>query len=169
MLSEFAGSANFFVGPALGLSYKHFPEIYQLLKKKNGPFPVSRISTETGSDLAGLLEGTSSVSCYEPLFGYRDEAIHSQLAAGATARITGKYFNLTHPGCLIYPEYFGCKAWDRIPSSAKADFDKFVAGRTTTWGVPAWQTWLIRLNVVVLVLIGVMTCVPMSRRRESTC
>jgi len=55
---------------------------------------------------------------------------------------------------LLYPDYFGCKPWDRIPESDKENFEIFRQGKIPSWGVPPWQTFLLYLN-----LISVLACV----------
>jgi hypothetical protein len=155
LLSESAVYMNFFLKDRVGLAYPHYFEIYDRLKQVNQLPPVATATNAPAGDVLAILSGSSSLRCYEPLFGYRLEKLQSTVKVGDTNVVEAGTFNLNHPGCLIYPEYFHCKPWDKIPESQRADFDLFVHGKVPSWGVPPWQANLLIFNFVMIFLLTV--------------
>jgi len=155
LCAEFAHSADFFVKNKTGVWYKYRPasEAYQDLKSRAMLPSVTLVNDTRGIDIAGLTKGETSLKCYEPLFGYRAEGLKSQVVKGSVTQVFDGVFNLNHPGCLIYPDYFGCKPWDRIMENEKEKFEQFRAGRTPSWGVPFWQNLLIKINFSFIALL----------------
>lgn len=132
---------------------------------------VENIVATRGVDISGLRTGCSSLRCYEPLFGYQGERIHSTLKIGATSEVHDGRFNLNHPGCLLYPEYFHCKAWDRIPADDGANFAAFREGRVPSWGVPRWQTVSLGINffcIFALMVSSSLISLGVGRRRADS-
>ena len=121
--------------------------------------PVTHVIGDFGADDRGVAHGCTSLSCYEPLFGYRGENMHAQIMVGATSTIRDGYFNLTHPGCFLYPSYFKCRPWDRIPVADRAGFDQFTRGEGG-WGVPPWQNVLLGVNFASLLLLLIIALEP---------
>lgn len=117
---------------------------------------VDRIVGSRLKDLEGLANGTSSYRCYEPIFGYRQEAIRTQLTKGKTELISNARFNINHPGCFIYRTHFQCDAWDRISSTDTENFEKFVNGKTPAWGVPWWQQLTLTIGFVTVLMLGLI-------------
>ena len=147
LMIEHFGYARYFQENKTALAYVHSPQLYSALKEQGGIAPVRKIVQEKGRDINGLQDGCSSMKCYEPLFGYLGESMKADLVVGPTSTIRDGRFNMNHPGCLLYPDYFHCKAWDRIPASDKENFETFIRGGVPSWGVPPWQSALLYLNL----------------------
>lgn len=162
LMLEHFNYANYFQTNKVSLAYVHSPHLYSALKAQRGITPVSRVVREKGRDINGLMDGCTSLQCYEPLFGYLGETMKADLVVGETRLVRDGRFNLNHPGCLLYPDYFHCKPWDRIPVSDKENFETFIQGKVPDWGVPPWQTVLLYWN-----LISVLGClsIPFLRFR----
>lgn len=160
LMVEHFGYAKYFQTNKISLAYVHSPDLYTSLKAKGGITPVSKIVQEKGRDINGLMEGCSSLKCYEPLFGYLGESMKADLVVGPTSLVRDGRFNMNHPGCLLYPDYFNCKPWDRIPVSDRENFEAFVQGRVPDWGVPPWQSILLYWNLFSV--IGCLT-IPFIR------
>lgn len=150
MLFEFGFQSTYFVHNKLVYGFRYDPETYAALKTARRLPPVIKVTEEYGRDVDGIAYGATSTKCFEPMFGYRREVMKAALTAGPVDQTRGNRFNLTHPGCLVYPEFFGCNRWDRIPKSDEAAFRKFTHGDTAAWGVPLWQTGLLRLGLAAL-------------------
>ncbi len=146
---EFVYYSKYFLDNRLTLGYRHNKKDYSEVKAHKGIFPVDEVVGERGVDISGLRTGCTSLKCYEPLFGYRGESIHSPLKSGKSDQIFGGAFNLHHPGCLLYPDYFKCKAWDRIPVDDKTNFNRFREGKIPSWGIPAWHSALYWTNLAI--------------------
>ena len=150
LFCEFGFYANFFMENKIGISFPHLPQIYTDLKAKEFS-PVTKVVAKLGTDFLAPGVGFSNLGCYEPVFGYRLEAMKSTVILGAPDQIRQGRYNLNHPGCLVYPKYYQCRAWDRIRIEEKVNFTKFTAADPTAWSVPWWQSALIGLNFVVVV------------------
>ncbi len=131
LLSEFSFSSDFFVVKKLGLGFRYTTSEYDKLRELGKLPPVTSVTNERRNDLAMLLEGITSINCYEPIFGYRGEKNHSQLTTGSSSSIREGKYNLNHPGCFLYPEYFHCDGWDRIPATPQGEklFADFSSGK----------------------------------------
>lgn len=115
----------------------HLHENYFAAMKRIGQLPkVTEITTQNQGDDLNVLLGKTSLACYEPVFGYKHEALKAKVKAGPTETISDSAFNLTHPGCFLFPEYLKCNAWDRIPASQRELFEKFRSGESVTEWVP---------------------------------
>jgi len=165
-VGEFCGNSDFFVKRGLGIGYPYRPEIWRQLKDDISPVRVASLTQDSESDELGLLRGTSSLNAYEPLFGYRLEAVRSQLVPGPTDRIRDGKFNLQHPGCLIYPDYFHCQAWDRVDETDRIAFENFVDGREAAWGVPFWQKSLLVLGWLTIAGMVLVSWRPWGKAKR---
>ncbi|MEZ4752566.1 MAG: hypothetical protein R3B54_18610 [Bdellovibrionota bacterium] len=157
LLWESTFSIGFFVTNKSGISFdpKLANTVWSQLANRAPLPPVRAVNAARGSDLAGLAQGQTSLHCAEPTYGYFQEGLHTKLQVGATDQIQEGRFNLSHPGCLLYPDFYGCKAWDRIPVSEARSFTNFISARATAWKVPQWQTALLALHACsALILIG---------------
>lgn len=153
LVAEFEGYAAFFVHDKPARGYPYSPGIYAALKQSHALVPVTHVVPYYHADDLGLTTGFTSLRCYEPLFGYHLEGIKSQLVAGPTSAVKDGSFNLTHPGCFLYPSYFGCQAGDRVKVTDQGNFDLFTHGSPAAWGVPRWQTLLLWLNFISITLV----------------
>jgi len=151
LMFEHFSYANYFQTNKISLAYVHSPHLYTQLKAQGGITPVAKVVKEKGRDINGLMDGCTSLQCYEPLFGYLGESMKADLVVGDTSLVRDGRFNMNHPGCLLYPDYFKCKPWDRIPVSDKENFETFIQGKVPTWGVPPWQSVLLYWNLLSVI------------------
>jgi hypothetical protein len=152
ILSEFGVYAGRFVEDRVGLGFRYAGDIYRDVKAQGKIRRVTEIVGESGQDLVGLVRGTSSLKCYEPSFGYRNEGRTGKVVPGPASQVSEGYFNLTHPGCLLYPKYFHCQPWDRIAATDASAFSSLVNGDAGSFGVPLWQRALYVSNLIFLLL-----------------
>lgn len=144
LVGEFHQNARFFRSIHQGGGFRWQPAFL------SRPLPVvERVTSEAG-DLEAMAKGETSLACFEPLFGYRQETYKAELLPGPVNEAANGYFNLTHPGCLLYPEHFGCRPWERVPEAERAALEALVDGRQPPWELPPSQTWLYRLGALIV-------------------
>jgi hypothetical protein len=160
LVGEFALYTQFF-SDKLEPDFFYNPSIYTGIKAQGGLPEVRKIVAKPGKDIEVAAAGSSNIACYEPVFGYRHEVYRHKLRLGPTDQITEGKFNLTHPGCFVAPEYFHCKAWDRISEKDRDNFNKFIKGLTPGWGIPPWQSFLIHLNFGIIFLAILLSLIPL--------
>ncbi len=127
LLIEFRIHTDFYTSRNLGLEFGYNPALYEIVKA-NGKLPEIKSVAENFNDWDAIGNNSTRLHCYEPSFGYGHEAFHHQLSVGPTDRVDGGYFNLTHPGCLVYPRSFGCERFSRIPEAERENFQRFIRG-----------------------------------------
>lgn len=149
VLFEFFTYSSFFTHQKIGLNFSYDESQYKNAKRLHHLPPVTELTRKRAHDLEGLFEGESSLACYEPLYGYFNEAAHLKTHPGPT-ETSGDFFNLTHPGCFLYPSFYHCKPWDLIPTSAEREFVAFREGRAPSFPLPLWQDLLLKLNFFFL-------------------
>lgn len=173
MLGEFWVGSSYFVTNKLVYGFKYDPDTYRNLQARGSLPEVTKVTESYGRDVQGIGVGETSLKCFEPMFGYRREVMKATVQTGDPSAIRDGRFNLTHPGCLVYPGHFRCERWDRIPQSEETSFRKFVAGYSGTWGVPPWQNGLLRLGITaglvsLLFSLGAVGWLTRWREREAT-
>ncbi len=153
LYTEYSYSIRFFRDNALGISFSPSAanQIDRSLKLGEPLPPVAHVIAEPGKDIQVLAQGETSLACYEPLFGYRQEEVRAQIRPGPTEEIVNGVFNLNHPGCFLYPDHFQCRAWDRIPQTEENAFLTFRQGRNP-WEIPLWHRLALILSFVSLTL-----------------
>jgi hypothetical protein len=156
LLVEFNVYTNFFVENKLGIRSTYYKSIYETLKSNGGIEKVKYVNDIKGTDIYGLIYGETSIKCYEPVFGYYLERLDTEAKPGRVDRISDGEFNLNHPGCLVYPDYFNCRAWDRIDAGDKENFELFIEGKTPKWKSPPWQQAMIYFNLLVVLLVAIL-------------
>lgn len=109
-------------------------------------------------------KGATSLSCYEPLFGYRLEKMHFELVPGPTALVYGEAFHIHNPACLVYSDQLNCPRWSRIPEMDKSNFDKFTNGEHVDWEIPWGQQILLYLSGTIVLLLIFLTVGAYSLR-----
>ena len=140
---------SYFTEKGVGLGYAYKPQLYYDAQA-HGRLPQIRSVVINNNDWDSLAAAATNWNCYEPLLGYKGEKKGRELRVGPVDTIFDGRFNLTHPGCLVYPDHFQCKRWDRIPAKQSEDFINFTLGRKVSWGVPPTQQALIWLSLTVL-------------------
>ena len=78
-------------------------QIYAAIRAGN-TFDVTAIDNGTTSNTQALAGGLSNQLPYDPIFGYSDEALHTQIHAGSIWEITDGYYNITNPAGYVFPE-----------------------------------------------------------------
>ncbi len=168
LLAEFWQGAKFFRRIPEAGNFAWDSKSYQILKSN---FPVVEKVSNNSSDLAGLLAGESSMNCYEPLFGYDQAGWKGEVVLGPTRQIENGHFNLTHPGCLLYPDFFHCARWERIEESDREAFEDLIAGKQPHWPLPwgqlilNWLTAATLLGMGSLPLLGHLNFLKRNRRK----
>lgn len=127
--------------------------------------PVMTAVFRSRNDLETSANGATSLACYEPLFGYRNESLKSQVKQGSVWNIRDRKFNLTNPACLLYGKSLGCEPWDRISVTDQENMSRFSAGYDTPTWVPQWQTvWMDLCLLMRVCLVLVWTGSLLSHR-----
>lgn len=169
MMIEFNGLANFFSRPSTGLgigvTFPYDSDRYIALKRGGQLPPVATVVSDPTLDFEGITAGFTSLKCYEPLFGYDRSGMRSTARPGPTDQVRDGAFNLNHPGCLLYPSQYQCKAWDRIPSSYQQQFDDFRSGKSV-FEIPFWHRALYALNFFGIAAIIIFVIIIRMRRRR---
>jgi hypothetical protein len=148
LLAEFSIHSRFIQDNPQAASYPKQENYFLAMKHVKKLPAVANIIDQPFTDDVNLLLGRSSLKCYEPIFGYRQEGVKAKLQRGPTETIRDSAFNLTHPGCFLFPDHLKCKAWDRIPASEREQFERFRNG----FSVTEWVPWEFRLTVTLAVL-----------------
>ena len=109
-LGDFVLGSNYFVSNRLVYGLRYNPEIYRQLRHAGRLPEVKTVTESFGRDIEGIEKGETSLKCFEPMFGYRREVMKAAVQPGSTSAIRDDRFNLTHPGCLVYPDLFQMSA-----------------------------------------------------------
>lgn len=102
-------------------------------------------------DLQHVLDGTTALHCFEPLFGYYGEQWTTSLVEGPSDSETSGFFNLLHPACFEYPEENLCRPGDRIATTDRENFENFRRGMPVTWKLSRLQTVSDRVSLLTLI------------------
>ncbi len=113
--------------------------------------PVTDVS-DGKLDLQHVLDGTTAIHCFEPLFGYHREWQETSLVEGPVGMEYDHAFNLQNPACFVYPEENRCHPGDRISLSDRENFERFRQGLPTTWKLSRIQRWSDGVSVLTLIL-----------------
>ena len=166
LIGEYYYYTHYFIRNKIGISFPLQTGLYKALTKRKGTVPVKVINDKHGYDLIGVVRGQSSLKSHEPIFGYRLEGLKANLKVGPTDKIENDYYNLTHPGSLLYPDYFNCQPWERIKVSDKKNFDLFINGKTPLWRVPPWQGYILWTNFFFIVLFLILLLFIPTRKKS---
>lgn len=150
VLAEAPLNTRYFTSTGIGLGFPFSHDLYQAAKSHGRLPPVKQLLGSKVDDQSALASAASNIHCYEPLFGYRGENLGGKLTEGPVNEVRDGAFNLTHPGCLIYPDYFKCQRWDRVPASESENMVLFTSGQTASWGVPPAQRALLYLALAAI-------------------
>lgn len=115
-------------------------------------------------DLQHVMEGTTGVYCYEPLFGFRNEFQVTSLGEGPVDRVENGFFNLNNPACFQYPEENHCKPGDRIAVEDRENFENFRRGLPVTWKLSRAQIWSDRVSLATFIAcLGIIAVAGVRR------
>jgi hypothetical protein len=103
-----------------------------------------------------LIQGDSSLLCYNPIFGYRLEGFPiGELHPGPALSVQNGYLNLKNPSCYLYPEENQCKPGTHFSIIQEDDAKDFLAYRSFNFHLSPLQhlaNWL-SLSVVLGTII----------------
>ena len=109
--------------------------------------------TQIGDDDAGPAKGSSILSCYQPLFGYRLEVFpREELRIGPIETALGP-LNFKNPTCYVFPNENACYAGDPWDAADRARAAAFAAYRPFPFVRSTIQTWADTINAVAIGLL----------------
>ena len=151
LVAEFRYYVQFFNEINQPVHFTYQRKMFEALRERGRLAPIKMVQQQYNVEFPGLFQGLTSALNNEPLFGYRGEANRSKLEQGPTSLLRDGKFNLNHPGCFVYSSYFHCEPWDRISEENRDEFELFIRGKSA-FGVPPWQSTLIHLNALAIVV-----------------
>ncbi len=133
-----------------GQSYRSGPVVaaYRLAVQTGGGPPIRAIQGILGHDgrplqLFGndpLVQGSSPLGCYEPIFGYRLERLPvGSIRIGPALASTGGHLNVKEPSCYVFPEANDCEPGDHFSLAERESAIHFLHRRPVPFAMPAWQ------------------------------
>jgi hypothetical protein len=133
--------------------------VYQNIK--HGESYVIESNDSKILDMDVFQNHASSLTPYEPIFGYQLEDFHPLTRPGPVSEITDNHFNMTNPASLVFPEENSLYPFQRIGTDEKDKFEQFVNHKQPDWKVPAIQVildnvmiWSLILTPLFLVIYG---------------
>lgn len=133
-----------------------YGKVRQALVASPDPPPVTVLH-----DPASVMEGHSSVDCYEPLFDSSGKFSVHALHVGPVTDVRDDTFNMINPSCYQYPEENNCFPGDRIPASDEATLESFRRSGHTPWKISTAQ---LVSDWVSLVSLGMLLLLTFVRR-----
>jgi hypothetical protein len=115
-----------------------------------------------------LAHGSSSLQCYEPIFGYDLKKFPVQsLRVGRTSDVLDGDLNVKNPICFLYPEENHCRPGAHYPETRLAEAEAFLSYQAMEWKMPASQRIANAINLLALVVVPLLLGWTL-RRRPST-
>jgi hypothetical protein len=108
-------------------------------------FPVR--SVQQVDDADAIVANASSITTYEPLFGYDSDYFAPKVVEGPVDVERNGALNLTNPSSLIFPELNGLRPFDLVRADDRANLVAFAARRQPDWKRPQLLDWL---NVIAV-------------------
>ncbi len=108
----------------------------------------------------GLLQGLSSVPCYEPLFGYGLEMFPARgLKVGPLDDQADGFLNMADPRCYLSSGAQSCRPGDRFRVADREAMLLFASHRPLPWHVPVWRraaslTTFVSAGLSIVLLLG---------------
>ncbi|MGW8246905.1 MAG: hypothetical protein ACWGOV_02240 [Acidiferrobacterales bacterium] len=92
--------------------------------------------------------GISRLRCYEPMFGYRLEALPMKtLHPGPVGDVTNDRLNIKNPACYVFPKENSCEPGDHFKVSQKTEAGLFTSYRPFQFNLPIRQVVLNYVSV----------------------
>jgi hypothetical protein len=116
-------------------------------------FEVTQIGYTGNNNTLALLNQTSNLDLYNPIFGFGLEFFHPEVRPGSVWEISDGYYNMTNPTGFVFPEENNTRAFERIRVEDKARMAAFVAHRQPDWAIPVYQQvcdWISGLSTIVV-------------------
>jgi hypothetical protein len=127
--------------------------------KDSGTVPtVMGVTRFTGPDGAlsmapdrqnGVATGSSTLFCYEPLFGYKLERFpFGKIAIGPATLQKDGVLNMKNPACYVFPHANDCKPGDQFTVAQQADLVNFLNYQPYAFKKPWWAHMADWLNIL---------------------
>jgi hypothetical protein len=104
-----------------------------------------------------LIQGDSSLLCYNPIFGYRLEGFPiGELHPGPALGVQNGYLNLKNPSCYLYPQENQCKPGTHFSIIQEGDAKDLLAYRSFNFRLSTLQhlaNWLSLATVLSTVIL----------------
>lgn len=85
-------------------------------------------------------KGWSTIDCYAPIFGYRQEYLpRGALHPGPALEASDGVLNVKNPACYVFPEENGCAPGDPFRVEERADAEAFLAWRPFPFAISGRQ------------------------------
>jgi hypothetical protein len=114
-------------------------QTYQSIKTRK-ILPVEKIVQQRNK--LDLLESSSNMSIYEPVFGYYLTDFHPEVEPGSVLKVRDGYFNITNPAGFVFPEENNTRPFERIQSTDITKLQDFINRRQPDWNRPLVQSVL---------------------------
>jgi hypothetical protein len=121
-------------------------------------FEITLIGNNESNTLA-LLNHTSNLGPYNPIFGFGREYFHPEVKPGSVWDISDGYYNMTNPTGYVFPEVNNSRPFERIRVEEKTRMADFVAHRQPNWAIPVYQqvsNWISCLSTALVIGILVI-------------
>jgi hypothetical protein len=102
-------------------------------------FDIIGIGDKSVDNTQALRLHLSNIAPYDPIFGYFDENLHSEIRPGSIWEISDGYYNMTNPSGYVFPEINNSRPFERIPVTEKAQLEAFASHRDPGWKIPLYQ------------------------------
>ena len=103
-----------------------------------------------------LIQRTSNLNPYEPIFGYFLENFHPEAKPGSVWDVSGGYYNMTDPTGYVFPEINGSRPFALIPLAEKAEMTAFVNHFVPDWKIPLRQQILDWVSLISSIIAGLI-------------
>ena len=115
---------------------------------------IVRIGLQQAPDNAQLVDGSSPMRCYNPIYGYRLEKLgNGRLFPGPVDAVAPDgSLNLINPACLVFPDENQCQPWDAFKAAQREEAGRFAAYRPFDFVKSERQVLADRLSLVSVLL-----------------
>jgi len=90
-------------------------------------------------DTQALLNHTSNLNPYDPIFGYNLEYFHPKITSGSIWSISNGYYNMTDPTGYVFPEINDNHPFERFRVADKDTLALFAKHIQPAWKIPIYQ------------------------------
>ena len=87
-----------------------------------------------------VTKGWSTLDCYAPIFGYRQEYLpRASLHPGPSLSLTDGAWNVKNPACYVFPEENGCAPGDHFREAQRAEAEAFLGWKPFPFAISGRQ------------------------------
>lgn len=133
-------------------------------------FEITTIGNPKEKNTGALLERTSNLNLYEPVFGFKLEYFHPQVKPGSVWDISDGYYNMTDPTGYVYPDLNNNKPFDRFRIEDKPTMELFVSHIQPNWNIPTYQKvlgWVSSITFFAALIYIISQWAPGKRSKIS--